>query len=131
MPSRIEVGRYGGLRGAKEVASEYEDAVSVDCRVLVDPVKQHRRGGSAKPLKPLKLEDVKKVLTTEQERETAELVERVVEGVLDGKVVCVRCRMGKHRSQAVAAIAAEELRFHHPDVQFEGPVLLGGIKKTA
>ena len=127
MPGRIEVGRYG-FRGAKAVASEHEDAVTVDCRVLIDPAKRPQQSRSSAT--PFELDAIKAMLLAEQESETMKLVDRVVQGVLDGRVVCVRCRMGKHRSQAVAAIARDELNLHHPEVEFEGPVLLTGIRKT-
>lgn len=124
MPVRIEIGRFG-FRGAKNIDPSVSDAIVVDCRVLKDPA--YRRKGQGPRLS---LEQIKTQLLEDQHSKTQELVQAVIDGVLEGKVVCVKCLMGRNRSQAVASIACEELAKSYPDRVYEGPVYLGGIKKT-
>lgn len=129
MPARIEIGRFG-FRGAKAIKSdEAANAVTVDCRRLVDPdvIKEGKRVVGKRRMR---LDHVKAELLRDQHDLTQSLVNRVIDAVLDGKLVCVRCMMGKNRSQAVASLACEELERSHPGVVYEGPVYLGGIKKT-
>lgn len=78
----------------------------------------------------MNLDQVKAELLRDQHDLTQSLVNRVIAAVLDEKVVCVRCMMGKYRSQAVASLACEELERSYPGVVYGGPVYLGGIKKT-
>jgi predicted protein tyrosine phosphatase len=73
------------------------------------------------------LEQIKTQLLEDQHSKTQELVQAVIDGVLEGKVVCVKCLMGRNRSQAVASIACEELAKSYPDRVYEGPVYLGGM----
>lgn len=122
MPGWIVIGRFGGYRGAKDVSPDVP-CTFVDCRGLQDPRSRSKD--------PLKLSKIKEFLLEQQPHETSQLVDRVVQGVMDGEVVCVKCRMGRHRSQAVAAIAADVLRERHPSVVFRGPSCLANIKRTA
>lgn len=129
MPARIEIGRFG-FRGAKAVKSDESlNAVTVDCRRLGDPV-VIKEGKRVVGKRRMSLEQVKAELLRDQHDLTQSLVREVVDAVLSGRVVCVRCMMGKHRSQAVASLACEELERSHPNVGYEGPMYLGGIVKT-
>jgi len=76
------------------------------------------------------LVDIYAELLRDQHDLTQSLVHQVVDAVLDGKVVCVMCMMGKYRSQAVASLACKELERSYAGVVYEGPVYLLGISKT-
>jgi hypothetical protein len=117
MPARIEVGRKG-LRGCKRVEPSVPDALKVDCTTITDPC--HKQGTHTVPAVAAKLEQL-------HGQRFLDLVDRVVQGVLDDRVVHVCCKMGKNRSQAVAWRAREKLRSEHPAIAFVGPVCLPGL----
>ena len=131
MIGRIEVGRYG-FRGANAAVSKDPNAVVINCTKLANPpcLLDLSTGKMRSKSPPVSLERVKSELLEHQEHATRKLVQAVVEGVVAGSIMCVRCRLGKHRSQAVASFACEELAAQHPSVPFVGPLYLGGIKKT-
>ena len=76
----------------------------------------------------LKLWEIKEKLCMQQPSKLAPLVRAVIEGVEQGKIVLLKCLAGRHRSQAVASIASDELK--SLSIPFEGPILLKGIKRT-
>jgi RNase adaptor protein for sRNA GlmZ degradation len=124
----ITVGRFG-FRGAKKVQVENADVI-VDCRVLRDPACKRDENGKMIKGPRWKLADIQHALLEDQKEPTLKLVQKVVDAVLDDKNVCIMCAMGRHRSQAVAAIAEEALHEDYPGKSFVGPLLLGGLKKT-
>lgn len=118
MPARIEVGRKG-FRGCKRVGPSVTGALVVDCTKITDPF--HRKGTHAVPAVAAKLEQL-------HGAKFLDLVDRVVQGVLEDRVVHVCCMMGKNRSQAVAWRAREKLRSEHSGISFVGPVCLPGLE---
>ena len=113
MPGRIEVGRSSGFYRAVSEGDDTkgvtlaQDAIFVNCVKLRDPL----RWLTKEEVKTTTLDCIKEIFATGYFRQlTAKLVDRIVQGVLQGKVVFVFCRLGKHRSQAIAALAAEKLR---------------------
>jgi len=130
MVARIEIGRVG-FRGAKAVHSSDPGAIEVKCTELTDPAhkkrahKKRREDGTT-----FSLAEIKALLLEHQHKKTQQLVQKVIDGVLEGKVVCVKCMMGRNRSQAVASIACDELARSYPGVEYEGPVYLGPIRET-
>ena len=125
MPARIEVGRKG-CRGAYRTPPSVQGCLVVDCTVISDPLHRPNKSKSEKkkffpvPVVAEKLESV-------HGSKFLDLVDKVVQGVLEDKVVHVQCMMGQNRSQAVAWRAAEKLRVDHPAIPFEGPVCLPGL----
>ena len=119
MPARIEVGRKG-FRGCKRVGPSVAGALKVDCTKIRDPF--HQKGALSVPVQLVaaKLEEVR-------QQRFLDLVDQVVQGVLDDRVVYVFCMMGKNRSQAVAWRAREKIRQDHPCISFVGPVCLPGL----
>ena len=102
----------------------------VDCRGLKDPAYAVDEKRKKKKRVDITLEQVQHELLEEQREPTLKLVQKVVDAVLRDENVCVICAMGRHRSQAVAAIAAEALHEDYQGKSFVGPLLLGGLKKT-
>ena len=134
MPGTIEIGRKG-FRGLRAVHPSRDDAVIVDCRGLVDPAYlRNNRGKAIRNPNVNTLACVVSKLLEDQYDATQKLVARVVEGVEAGKLVHVRCLMGKHRSQAVVSLAMNALdEMHAKDPNsglYEGPHYLGTIKPT-
>jgi hypothetical protein len=121
MPARIEIGRTGkkGRRGWSCVPPSEAGALKVNCTVISDPF--HKQGTFAVPEVARRLEELHGTKFTT-------LVEKVVQGILDDRVVHVYCMMGKNRSQAVAWKAREKLREDHPAIAFVGPVALSPIE---
>ena len=117
MPARIEVG-CKGFRGSPRVGPSVPGALVVDCTKIKDPF--HNQGTFTVPEVAARLEQL-------HGQRFLDLVDRVVQGVLDDRVVHVRCLVGKNRSQAVAWRAREKLRSEHPAIAFEGPVCLPGL----
>jgi hypothetical protein len=134
MPGTIEIGRKG-FRGRRAVQPSTHDAVIVDCRGLIDPAcLRNDRGKVIRNPNVKKLAWVVEKLLEDQYDETQKLVARVVEGVEAGKLVHVRCLMGKNRSQAVVSLAVKALKeMHAKDPKrglYEGPHYLGSITPT-
>lgn len=127
-PVRLEIGRFG-YRGLKGIASGVKSSVQIDCRTLRDPVLV-KEGSRVVAKRELSLQQICDELKRDQRDATEAMVKRVVEGIVDGKTVCVRCMKGQHRSQAIAALACSDLAELHPEIVFEGPIFLGGISPT-
>ena len=127
--ARIEVGRFG-YRSAKPISSApNSNAVIVDCRRLSDPA--IKRSNGKIEMRAMKLYEIEYELFRDQMDAVEELVQSVVDAVLKGRVVCVKCLMGKHRSQAIASIAQKHLSTLETPKDYDGKVhILGKIKKT-
>ena len=119
MPARIEIGRKGFRGGCKRVGPSVTGALKVDCTKITDPF--HKQGTYSVPVVAAKLEQL-------HGQRFLDLIDQVVQGVLEDRVVHVFCMMGKNRSQAVAWRAREKLRSEHPKIPFAGPVCLPGIE---
>ena len=124
----IMVGRFG-YRGAKPFGDSDSETVVVDCRSLEDPCFVKGPDGKVSKRK-MRLEQMKAELLRDQYHKTMKLSNKVVEAVVAGKNVCVKCMMGKNRSQCVVSIALDQLKGEHNHILFQGPVYLGNIVKT-
>lgn len=123
----IYVGRYGGAgRCGKAIAFDRADVVNIDCRRLSDPKWADVPG---KP-KKMTLAWVQEYLTEHNADVLDVLLDEILRALAEGKSVQLRCKSGKHRSQAMAQIALRAFRFFSPECEVRGPVYLGSLKQT-
>ena len=121
MSPRIEVGRKR-FRNSLAIEPSKKGMLVVDCtkKIKKDPFRKSGQGTVPIPTVAAKLEQV-------YGQVFLDVVDEVVQAVVNGLDVHVRCLMGINRSQAVAWRAREKLRQEHPAIPFEGPVCLPGL----